>query len=145
MNKTIAIVLAVVLLVVGVAAGYLAGMAMYAPKLQQTQSIVAKMQSKVIGSIVAFGQVAKINGRTITLVNGANKDTLAIVMKDNASVMSMVSATDKGAVATSQQKASFADIKTGAFLNVSVKVMTNGQIEGQSAIIFPNFTSTANK
>lgn len=95
------------------------------------------LSSKVVSSIVAYGQVKSINGRNITLSNLG--DELSILIADNAQVYSFSApvAGKNGVVAPVQQIIKFGDIKIGDSVNVSVKLLPSGQIQGTSIIILP--------
>lgn len=133
-KKQIAILIAVglVLLAMGVALG------IFLPKplaLENLTKIKAanNLSSKVVSSIVAYGQVESINGRDIILSNLG--DNLAISISNSAKVYSFV--IKKGATAPVQQPVEFENIKVGDKVNVAVKILPSGQLEGSSVIILP--------
>ncbi|MEK7562211.1 MAG: hypothetical protein AAB509_00825 [Patescibacteria group bacterium] len=102
------------------------------PKTQAVQTL----SSKVIPAITAFGQVAKIDGKNVTLTFGG--DSLTVKIIDNATVfLPAISTTDKNGkpVTTQQQIANFTDIKVGDSVSINLKLLPDGQIEGQMVII----------
>jgi len=107
-----------------------------APKEVVKIQAVQTLSSKVIPSITAFGQVTKIDGKTITLTFGG--DNLTVKIRDDAQIyLPATSAKDKnGKLVTSQQQtAQFSDIKVGNNVSVNLKLLSDGQIEGQLVII----------
>jgi hypothetical protein len=97
------------------------------------------LSSKVISSIIAYGQVKNINGRNITLSNLG--DNLSILIANDAQVYAFVVPTDAGENTTAspvQQTVNFETIKIGDNVNVAVKILPNGQVQGTSVIILPN-------
>jgi preprotein translocase subunit YajC len=94
----------------------------------ENKKAVSSLSSKVVSSVVVYGQVKSINGKSITLSNLG--DDLTIIIADNAQVFSF-------ATATVQQKVNFEDIKVGDSVNISVKLLSTGQLEGLSVIILP--------
>lgn len=101
-------------------------------KIQAVQTL----SSKVIPSITAFGQVSNIDGKNITLSFGG--DSLTIKIRDDAQVyLPATSTTDKNGkpVISPQQTAQFSDIKKGENVSVNLKLLPDGQLEGQLVII----------
>lgn len=147
----IATVCAIIGGVVFLAAGYLAGVGLERgqtgfrlEKLEKTINVLNSLSSsKIIASIVAFGEVTKISDRTVTLTYGT--ENLPIRIKEDAKVFSFIlpAPNNKGEQVISdipeQKNAEFKDIKLGDNLNVSIKILLEGQVEGLSVIIFPPF------
>jgi hypothetical protein len=97
---------------------------------------VQTLSSKVIPSIAAFGTVTNISGRNLTLVSG--NDSLTVKISDGAQIfLPATTTTDKnGKVVTSPQQAvSFSEIKNGNNVSVNLKLLPDGQIEGQMVSI----------
>ena len=88
---------------------------------------VQTLSSKVIPSITAYGQVSKIDGKNITLNYGG--DSLTIKLRDDAQIFFPSTAT------TPQKMAKFEDIKVGQNVSMNIKLLPDGQIEGQLVII----------
>lgn len=136
-NLTIIIVVAVVAVIVG---GVL-GMGMQTAKDSSAVSAAAKLQpavktlsSKVIPSIIAYGQVTNIQDRNITLTYGG--DSITVPVGNNSNIYSFIPPAAGSKTATpTQQKVQFGEIKKGDSLNISVKLSADGKIEGQSVII----------
>lgn len=102
-------------------------------KMENMVKILAS--SKVIPSIVAYGQVASISDKVVTLAYGT--ESLAIPIREDAKIYSFVtSASQQGP--PEQKKAELKDIKIGDNLNVSLRILPDGGIEGVSVIIFPS-------
>jgi hypothetical protein len=134
---TILIIAGVLLLLLGAGVGALLSRA----SLQQTKvNAVNSLASRVISSIVAYGQVKNINGRNITLSNLG--DDLTITVADSAQIYSFVtpSTTDKNKTATTapvQQTVGFGNVKVGDNINMTIRLLPTGQLEGASVIILP--------
>jgi hypothetical protein len=125
----------VILIIAGIViflAGGAAGIVFEKQKIP-TQKIEAadSLSSKVISSIVAYGEVKSINGRNITLSNLGTD--LIITIAGNAPVYSF--ANRSGSTAPSQQTVAFSDIGKGDKINIALKVLTTGQVQGTSVII----------
>ena len=110
------------------------------------------LSSKVVSSIVAYGQVKNIDGRNITLSNLG--DSLTISLTDNAQIYAFsTSASSATSVASStgksksvapvksttpvQRTAAFENIKVGDSVNVALRLGTDGQMQGTSLVILP--------
>jgi hypothetical protein len=103
-----------------------------APKIQAVQTL----SSKVIPSITAFGEVSSVEGKDITLTFGG--DSLKIKVRDDAQIyLPATSTTDQNGkpVTSAQKTAEFSDIKVGDNVSVNLKLLPDGQIEGQMVII----------
>ena len=130
-------VVGVVALVLGGVIGMTVQTSMFAPKeakLQKYEGVVASLSSKVIPSIMAYGQVTKIEGRTITV--SYNKEDLVVPFKDSAIIYAF-NPPSAGSKTTSptQTKVSFSEIKVGDNLSVTVKLLPDGVVSGDSAVI----------
>jgi hypothetical protein len=89
------------------------------------------LSSKVISSIVAYGEVKSVNGRNIVLSNLGTDLTIRIA--ENAPVYSF--ATRSGSAAPVQQTVKLSDISKGDKINIALKVLPIGQMEGTSVVI----------
>ena len=135
-NLTIIIVVAVVAVIIGLALGMSLSKTSVVnnPQSNKFESAVKALSSKVIPSIIAYGQVTKIENKNITLTY--NKETLTIPLTQSTSIYSFVApvAGSKTAAPT-QKKSAFSEIKVGDSLNITIKLLPDGTIEGQSVII----------
>jgi len=128
----------VILIIAGIIlflAGMVLGMIYQANNTVQItkNQAINTLSSKVVSSINAYGTVAKIEGRNITLSNlGEN---LLISVADSARVYSFT-VSDKTSAPT-QQAVSFGDIKIGDNVNVVLKLLPSGQTQGSSVVILP--------
>lgn len=94
---------------------------------------VNSLSSKVISSIVAYGQVKSIDGRTMVLTNSG--DDLTISIADKASIYSfVVLATGKAPV---QKAVDFETIKVGDNAQITIKVSPTGELQGSQVVIIP--------
>lgn len=111
-------------------------------KDQKTESAIKALSSKVVPSIVSYGEVANIEGRNITLNYGG--DSLIVRVKDDAQIFSFAQTAPlkKGDIAaTTRQKVEFEKIKKGDNLNIIIKLLPDGQLEGQMVTIMPSFNN----
>jgi hypothetical protein len=135
-NLTIIIVVAVIGVIIGLVLGISLSQKGISNNSQSNkfESAVKALSSKVIPSIIAYGQVTKIENKNITLTY--NKETLTIPLTQSTSIYSFV-APEAGSKATAptQKKSSFSEIKVGDSLNITIKLLPDGTIEGQSVII----------
>lgn len=130
-NLVISIIIGLVIFVVGGGVGVLYQQKKEPPaapiRISGENSLVKILNSKVIPSIAAYGQVVNINKRNITLISG-NED-FTVKINDVAPVYYFV--------ASAQKSAKFEDIKRGDTVRVELKFLSNNQIEGYSVIIIP--------
>jgi hypothetical protein len=91
------------------------------------------LSSKVVSSMVAYGQVKSISGKNITLSNLG--DTLAIPIAGNAQLYSFSTVSSTGVPV--QQTIKFEEIKIGDKVNIAVKLLPDGKIQGTSVIVLP--------
>lgn len=93
--------------------------------------LVKQLSSKAVPSITAFGQVSKINGNNITLTFGG--DSIVIPIKNGAEIRML---NPDGTYSEAPQSgASLNDIKLGASLNIAVKVLPSGALQGDLVYI----------
>lgn len=95
---------------------------------------VNNLSSKVITSITAYGKITKIDGKKITLSNLG--EDLSILMQDKAKIYSF-NVSEKSNVAPTQKEVGFGDVKVGDSVNVVMKLLSDGQMQGSSLIILP--------
>lgn len=99
------------------------------PSNKITEAVKA-LSSKTVPSIVAYGQVTKIDGRDITL--SYNGDNITITIDANGQVYSFVNDSTGKPV---QKKVEFKEVKVGDNLNITLKLLSDGQLQGQSVFI----------
>lgn len=134
MNKTTLIVLmaisGLVFLVLGGGIGFLYKTLQISPQIKKTTAIIEALSSKTVLSTVAYGQVSKIEGRDITL--SYDGDSIKISMAENTPVYSFVNDSTGKSI---QKKVDLKQIKIGDSLNITIKLLSDGQIQSQSALI----------
>ena len=145
MNKITLISLLIIgglfIFVLGGGAGVLYQTQKDTPQLEKgkiAESVVKTLLSKAVPSIDAQGQVDNIDGRNITLTN--NGDSITVKILDNAQIYSFMTknTTDKN---TGRSQIKLEDIKKDDTLNIALRVLSDGQIEGQVVIVFNNIAS----
>lgn len=92
---------------------------------------VSNLSSRVISEIKAYGKVTKIEGKNITLSNLG--DNLVVNMLDTARVYTFVATTGSPV----QKTITLGDIKVGDSVNVVMKLLPSGQMQGSSVIVLP--------
>ena len=111
-------------------------------KAIQIQPTVNILTSKTVQTIGAFGTVQKIDGRNITIAYGGDQITANIAA--DAQIFSSNPTKDPktGNITTGiPQVVTLADIKVGDQLTVSLKILPNGQLQGDSVyILIPSQT-----
>jgi len=104
-------------------------------KLAEMQSAINSLSLKTIISITAVGKVISVDGNKIVLTS--TKDNLEVIMNNSALIYSSINP------ASSPTQVALKDIKTGDNVSISIKLLANGQIEGQSVMILPGFSAPA--
>ena len=143
-KKTIILVFLIIAGVVFLGVGYLGGVAIekqkVSPQLEQLVEQLEKvaktikaLSSKTVTSIVVFGEVTKISGRTITVTYGT--ESIDIPIKENAQIFSLENLVGESVIP--QKKIEFEEIKEGNNLNVSINVLPTGELEGIAVVVFP--------
>lgn len=132
MNKTTSIVLitGLLCLVLGGGIGFLYKTLQISPQMKKTTAIIEALSSKTVLSTVAYGQVSNIEGKDITL--SYNGDSIKISMTGNSPVYSFANDSTGKPV---QKKVDLKEIKIGDNLNITIKLLPDGQIQGQSVLI----------
>ena len=134
MNKTTSIVLIIisglVFLVLGGGMGFLYKTLQVSPQIKKTTAIIKDLSSKTVLSTVAYGQVSKIEGKDITL--SYSGDSIKVSMKENSPVYSFANDSTGKPV---QKQVDLKEIKIGDNLNITIKLLPDGQIQGQSVLI----------
>lgn len=151
-NKNIIVVLliiaGIIIFVVGAGLGIFYKTRKDSPQLEKSSATIKAVSSKLISSVLMYGQATKIDGRNITLSFGG--DSAIVAVADNAQITKFVMqavpsvANPKITAQTQvQQKIALKDIKVGDTLNISIKVLPDGQLQGQTVMILPSFNTPA--
>ena len=93
--------------------------------LKVKESMLKGLSSKVVTSMVAQGEVVKIEGENITVRN--NGETLIVSIGNNSKIYSIAKK-----VALNPK-----DIKVGDNLSITFKLLPEGQLDGQLILIDP--------
>jgi len=125
-NLVILIVAGVLIFLLGI------GLGMFFNKITYNTQGKSALSSKVISSVVAYGQVSGINGRVLTL-NNLGED-LNIAISENAQIYTFAK---DGSGQQIQQAVGFSSILVGNKVNVAVRMLVTGAVEGLSVIILP--------
>jgi flagellar basal body-associated protein FliL len=128
---TILIISGAVIFIIGVVAGIFLG-GIVGPQKAKVAA-ANNLSSKVVSSMVVYGKVKSISGRNITLDNLGDTSTISIAA--SAPVYSF--RTSEGVMAKVQQIVKFGDIRIGDNVNISVKLLPSGQLQGSSVIVLP--------
>lgn len=138
MNKVLVSLLiigAVFIFVLGGGAGVLYQTQKDAPKLDNAEKVIKILASKTVPSIMAYGQVTNIQGKNITLAYSG--DSVTLKMRDDAKIYSFVSQglAKKSLNISEKEEITFSDIKKGDTLNITLKVLPDGGLEGMIAMV----------
>ena len=132
----ILIIVGVVLFLLGGAVGIIA---IQGGAQQGKIKMANSLSSKVVSSIVAYGQVKSIDARNLTLANLG--DSLTVPVASTAQIYAFITPATTGKSKTTsapiQQTVSFQNIKVGDNVNVTIRLLATGQLEGSSVIILP--------
>jgi len=124
MNKITSIVLLIILGLVIFACGVGLGI------VYQNRKISDLFSKNIITTTVS-GNIVDINGRNITL--GFEENSLTIKIKDDAEIVSNIFVKDKNGIIASEATAlKFEDLKKRDNIQVNIKILPNGTLEGQS-------------
>lgn len=134
----VVVVLGIVIFVIGGGLGMMFQVQKSAPqialqtsKLAVSEAVVKSLSSKVVPSMIAYGQVTNIEGNNVTL-SYAN-ETLVVNIAQNANIIVLTPVS--GSTTPVQKRGVFSEIKKGDNLNITLKLFADGKIEGQSVII----------
>ena len=132
--------LAVMVLILGIGIGILVGENKTAPSEVQNQvmsNAVKLLSSKVVPSVLARGTVTKIEGMNITLMY--QTDSQPVTIKGDANISALI--LDPKAPANKPKyttvAATFGDIEVNNNLEIAIKVLGDGTIEGFNVLILP--------
>ena len=129
-NLIILVIAGIFIFVIGSSLGFFYKIKTSMPNASvDTTNLIGQLSLKTVPTILAFGQVSKIQGRNITL--SFNGDTMTVPVGDSAQVRSANSSTN------AQQNAQFGDVKVGQTININLKVLSDGSLEGISVFIMP--------
>ncbi len=130
MNKTnttaLLIIGGLLLMVLGGVIGVLYKTQQVLPQM----NVIKYLSSQIIPSMVAYGEVTDIEGRNITL--SYNGDSMKVQVPENSPVYSFVNNKTSKPI---QEQVSFENIKKGDNVNVTVKLLPDGQLQSQSIFI----------
>jgi len=97
------------------------------PQLQKSENLVKDLSSSVVTAVVTYGTVYNIDGnQNIVLSSGTDKINIAI--QPNAKFYSY-----KNSV---KNDIKFSDIKVGDTVNITTKISSSGQFQGQQLVVF---------
>lgn len=125
------ILMGLLALIVGIAAGFLIKGQMDTPKIEKADAVVKVMSSNLIPSLTVYGEVKEISGRNITLSYVG--DTLTVPIKDDAKILAIQNDDPAGAA----KEVTLGDVKVGDFLNITLVVSREGIVEGTQVLIIP--------
>ena len=98
-------------------------------------TILTALTSKVIPSVGAYGQVAKIDGNNLTI--SYQGDSIVVTVGGSAKIYAQT-IVKKGTVSTpTTQQISLQNIKVGDNVSVNIKVQPTGQLQGLSIVVLP--------
>ena len=108
---------------------------------QKNAVVVKDLSSNLVPSVVAYGQVADIQGKELTL--SFSGDTLKVLIRDDAQISTIGGLAPSAKTTTSNQAGlNFSDIKTGDSVSVNMKLSADGVWEGVAVFILPASAAT---
>ena len=96
--------------------------------------VIKNLSSEMVTSIMVYGKVSGINGRTMTL--SYNDKTMVLEVGNDAQIYSLVSQTVSNSAINEQLK-SFDDVKVGDSVNVALTMPSEGVFNVTSIVILP--------
>lgn len=133
-NKVILIVIAVVLLVAGIALGVLYQGIVgtnQAQKTKQLAGLIDALSSDVVPSVAVYGKVTFINGRNISVTY--NQKTVSVHIKEGTPIYSSAGTDATGKLVKNQVDIS--ELKNGDDLSINAKILPDGTLEAQMVLI----------
>ncbi len=153
MNRILRLLIIVIVIIIFTAGGVWFGISYQTQKdnsqikeLPAPNPVLKKLSSKLVSSINSYGKVSKIEGINITLTSG--EESLTIQVKENVSIFTYIQTLPlkKGDIPNMvQQKLNLKDIKNGDSLDVSLKLLPNGQLDAQSIYVLPPLSQDIKK
>ncbi|MDO8619408.1 MAG: hypothetical protein Q7R49_05715 [Candidatus Daviesbacteria bacterium] len=107
-------------------------------KPQEVNALIKALSSKVVTYMTTRGEVTKIDGKDITLSSGG--DSIKITTIENIPTFPYIG---DGSQKPVQGKTGLKEIKVGDNLSIIIKILPDGQIQGQGIFII-NPTPPAN-
>jgi hypothetical protein len=140
MNKSSSIILLViigiVLVILGGAFGILYQSKQEVIKNEKIVSTIIKdLTSKTITSITAYGQVMSLDNNVITLSYGG--DSIKVEINENSPVYALVNDSTGN---PTQSKVDIKEIKKGDNINIALKLLSDGKLQGTSIFILTSTT-----
>ncbi len=141
MNKLLSLLLILIMGILLVVGGFMAGLFLQkqrlAPRLGKASDLINLTQSPVISSITASGKVTGISGRTIILQEG--EETLDIPISKEARIVSLTfSETEAGVMLPERKEIELTDIKEGEDANITLDISESAELKGVSVIVLPS-------
>jgi hypothetical protein len=102
-------------------------------------SAVKVLSSQMVPTISAYGQVAEINGKIITI--SFSEETLSVPIRDDAKISSVGGFNQvPGSVVSvaSQPSVDFNSIKKGDNVTINMRLLSDGTLEGTAVFILPS-------
>ena len=126
----VAIAVVAVVFVGGVVFGMLLQVQKDAPQIDKADSVLKILTSRVVPSIVVYGEISEIDGNKITI--SFSGDSATVKMRAGAAVSSF-----GGKVGDTPQTTTLNDVQAGQIVSISAKVLADGTVQGESLIILP--------
>lgn len=136
-----ALILGILVLLLGIGLGILLSRGTGAGPAQVENTVIPDavklLSSQVVPSVLARGKITEINGRNITLMYQAQTGTIKIT--DNATISALVVPPPVPVTKNKyiSKQAAFEDIKVDDDIEIYVRVLPDGHIEGFSVLILP--------
>jgi hypothetical protein len=106
--------------------------------VNQLPEFIDNLQSKVISSVLVSGTVVRVSEKNIILNNNGNE--IEIPLSQDAKIISLINSYNEKDqnLKTEKSDISLKNIKVGDKLNVKVRILSDGKLEGYMVtVVFP--------
>lgn len=134
MNKATLLILSVIALIVIFVLGGVFGMFLQAKndalQIDKSQEALRALTSNAVASVVVYGKISNINGRTITV--SFNGDTAVVKLSDNAAISSFEGYRQGD---NTPQNINLSQVQEGQTVSISSKILVDGSLQGESLMV----------
>lgn len=126
--KIISSILIVVIIIMSLALGGVGGFLLSKDMLKGPTAVEKVINSKLVPSIMAIGQVSSISGRNIIL--SYEGESLEIFVREDARIISV-----KPEGTTPTEQSTIGVLKVGDNVSLTIKVLSDGKVEASTVVI----------
>jgi|GEM_PF-5423378 len=133
-NVLMLLVLGLVIFLLGGAVGMNLSNSTNSFQGQKSEELLKTLSSPIIVSVVAYGNVQKIEGRNLTILSLTGEEKLTVFVKEGAQISMMASPASGGEMGK-EKRLALSDIKPGQWVNVIMRVSPEGRLEAEMVTI----------